>query len=253
MPLDPASGVYFEVHGKGPAVMVGLPLMASHQETFGEAMMSVHDGYVAPLRDRYSLILIDYPSIGRSRDIAPEALTADRVCADLLSVSTAAGHERFAFWGYSWSGAVGLQLASRTDRLSALVVGGWPPLGGPYTNILKAARRKIGAVEPGARVILRNDDQYRQWSYYYDSMIGWDEAAATAAISCPRLGYFGGKGDLVEAGLRVNIASAFRANRTQLEALGWEIEEFPDQGHEVCMDAALVVPRVAAFLDKVLT
>lgn len=252
MPLDPASGVYYEVHGEGQAVMIGLPLMASHGEIFGEAMMPLFEGYLAPLKDRHALILIDYPSIGKSRDIAPEDLTADRVCSDLLSVATAAGHERFTYWGYSWSGAVGLQLASRTDRLSALVIGGWPPLGGPYANILEAARRKIGNVEAGSRVILRNDDQYRQWSAYYQSMIGWDEAASVAAIRCPRLGYFGGDGDLVEAGLPVNIASAFRANRARLEELGWEIEEFPRRGHDLCMDAALVVPRVAAFLDRTL-
>jgi pimeloyl-ACP methyl ester carboxylesterase len=252
MPLDPASGVYFEVLGQGPAVMIGLPLMASHRDIFGEAMMPVFDGYVASLKNQFSLILIDYPSIGKSRDIAPEDLTADRVCADLLSVATAAGHERFAYWGYSWSGAVGLQLAARTDRLSALVIGGWPPLDAPYANILEASCRKIGRVEPGSRVILRNDDQYRQWSNYYASMINWDEATSISAIQCPRFGYFGGDGDLVEADLPVNIASAFRANRTRLESMGWAIKEFSGRGHDVCMDAALVVPPVAAFLDQAL-
>lgn len=253
MPLDPASGVYFEVHGQGPAVMVGLPLMASHREIFGDAMMPVLEGYVGPLKDRFSVVLVDYPSIGKSRDIKPDDFTADRVCADLLSVATAAGHQRFAYWGYSWGGAAGLQLAARTDRLSALVIGGWPPLDAPYTNILEASRRKIGHVEPGSRVILRNDDQYRQWSCYYTSMIDWDEATAVAAISCPRLGYFAGDGDLVEADLAVNIASAFRANRARLEATGWEIVEFPGRGHDVCMDPALVVPPVAVFLNRALT
>jgi pimeloyl-ACP methyl ester carboxylesterase len=252
MPLDPKSGVYFDVLGQGPAVVIGLPLMASHNEVFGDAMMPVFSGYVGPLKDRFSLILVDYPSIGKSRDIAPEDLTADRVCADLLSVATAAGHDRVAYWGYSWSGAVGLQLAARTDRLTALVVGGWPPLEAPYANILEAARRKIGNVEPSSRVILRNDDQYRQWSSYYASMIDWDEAAAVSAIGCPRFGYFGGNGDLAEAELPVNIASAFRANRAKLEAMGWEIIEFAGRGHDVCLDSALVVPPVAAFLERAL-
>jgi hypothetical protein len=251
MPLDPESGVYFEVIGQGPAVMIGLPLMASHRDIFGEAMMPVFNGYVAPLKNQFSLILVDYPSIGKSRDIAPEDLTADRVCAALLSVASAAGHEHFAYWGYSWSGAVGLQLAARTHRLSALVIGGWPPLGAPYANILEASRRKIGRVEPGSRVILRNDDQYRQWSSFYASMIAWDEAASVPAIQCPRFGYFGGDGDLVEANLPINIASAFRTNQARLESM-WEIVEFPERGHDVCMDAALVVPPVAAFLDRAL-
>lgn len=252
MPLDPKSGVFWEAHGAGPPVMIGLPLMASHNEIFGAAAMPMFGHYLDRLRDRFRVILIDYPSIGKSADIVPEDLTADRVSSDVLSVADAAGCDRFAFWGYSWSGAAGLQLAARTDRLSALVIGGWPPLGAPYANILEASRRKIGRVEPSSRAVLRNDDQYRQWSNYYESMIGWDETASIAAIRCPRLGYFGGEGDLVEAGLPINIASAFRANRAQLEHMGWEIVEFPNRGHDVCMDAALIVPVIASFLDRAL-
>lgn len=252
MPLDPQSGVYYELHGSGVPLLIGLPLMASHVEIFGAAGAAVLRGYLDRLTDRYCVLLVDYPSIGRSRDIAPADLTADRVCADLLSVATAAGFDRFAYWGYSWSGAVGLQLASRTDRLSALVIGGWPPLGAPYAGILRATRAKRSNPETASLVVLRSKEQYAQWATYYASMQDWREAAEVARLTCPRMVYFGAEGDLVEAGEPIPIASTIRAHRGELETLGWTVLEIPGHGHGVAMAADAVVPPVRAFLDSVL-
>ena len=249
MPLDPRTGVHYALHGSGHPLMIGLPLMASHTEIFGAASVALLNGYLDRLTDRYRVLLIDYPSIGGSREIAPGELTVDRVCADLLGVATAAGFDRFTYWGYSWSGAVGLQLAARTERLSALVVGGWPPLGAPYAEILEATRRKQAAPEPSSMTILRNAAQYRQWETYYASMIDWNEAASVAAIACPKLVMFGSKGDLVEAGVPVNIASAIRSHRAELEAQGWEVVEILGHGHGVTVLPELVVPPVRRFLD----
>ena len=252
MPLDPASGVFFELHGQGQPLLIGLPLMASFTALFGDEMRPVLDGYLSRLTDRYRVLLVDYPSIGGSRDIAPEALTADRVCADLLTVASAAGFDRFVYWGYSWSGAVGLQLAHRTDRLSALVIGGWPPLGGPYGAILQATKLKQADPEPSSMKVLRSKDQYRQWQHYYESMLAWPEADAVAAIACPKMLMFGGEGDLVEAGIPVPIASINRAHRAELQHQGWRVHEVPGQGHGVCVMPELVVPPVRSFLDEVL-
>jgi pimeloyl-ACP methyl ester carboxylesterase len=96
MPLDPATGVFYELHGRGRPLMITLPLMASHLEIFGPEGAALLAGYLDRLSDRFQVLLVDYPSIGASRDIAPEALTADRVCADLLGVASAAGFDRFA-------------------------------------------------------------------------------------------------------------------------------------------------------------
>ena len=249
MPLDPRTGVHYELHGQGRPLLVGLPLMASHAAIFGPESQAVLRGYLDRLVDRYRVLLVDYPSIGASRDIAPTDLSVDRVCADLLGVASAAGFERFAYWGYSWGGAVGLQLAHRTDRLSALVVGGWPPLGGPYAGILEATRLKQAAPEPSSLKVLRSAAQYRQWETYYASMGDWDEARSVARIACPKLVLFGGEGDLVEAGVPVPIASTIRAHRAELEGQGWEVVEIPGHGHGVTVLPELVVPPVRRFLD----
>lgn len=254
MPLDPATGVFWALHGApaGRPLMVTLPLMASFNEIFGAELSPVIDGYLARLADRFRVLLVDYPSIGRSRDIAPEALTADRVCADLLSVARAAGFERFAYWGYSWGGNVGLQLAGRTDRLDALVVGGWPALGGPYAALLEAARRKQSNPEPSSLKVLRSPAQYAQWIHFGESLASWSEREAVARITCPRLNVFGSDGDLVEAGVPVPIASRIREHRAELQALGWRVHEIEGHGHALCMQPDIAVPPVRAFLDEVL-
>ena len=168
-------------------------------------------GYLDALTDRYRVLLVDYPGIGESRDIAPQDLAADLSVPTLLGVATAAGFDRFAYWGYLVKrGAVGLQLAARTDRLTALVVGGWPPLGAPYAGILEATRRQAGQPRPSSMKILRNASQYRQWEDADTGMIEWDEAVSVARIACPKLVMFGGDGDLVEAGMQIPIASAIQ-------------------------------------------
>ena len=101
MPLDVNTGVFFELHGPsaGHPLMVTLPLMASFGAIFGAQLEPVLDGYLSRLTDRYRVLCVDYPSIGGSVDIPPELLTADRVCADLLGVASAAGFVQFAYWG----------------------------------------------------------------------------------------------------------------------------------------------------------
>jgi pimeloyl-ACP methyl ester carboxylesterase len=251
MPLDPHTGVFYALHGQGQPLMITLPLTASHAAIFGAEAQAMLDGYLDRLTDRYRVLLVDYPSIGGSRDIAPHELTADRVCADLLGVASAAGFDRFAYWGYSWSGAVGLQLASRTDRLTALVIGGWPPLEGPYDNILAAARRKLPNPEPSSLKILRSPAQYAQWIRFYESLAGWHEREAVERITCPRLVYFGGEGDLVEAGIPVTIASNIRRHRIALLALGWQVCEVAGQTHAGMALPEVAVPPVRRFLDGV--
>ncbi|MFT7773096.1 alpha/beta fold hydrolase [Roseateles sp.] len=251
--IDPVSGVAYALHGPadGEPLMLTMPLMASQEAIFGAALLTMLDGYLSRLTDRYRVLLVDYPSIGASRDIPPEQLTAERVSADLLAVATAAGFERFSYWGYSWGGGVGLQLAGRSDRLKALVIGGWPPIGGPYKDIADAAERKQHDPEASSMVVLRSKAQYTQWIHYNRSVqLHWNEAEALARMrALPKLVFHGEKGDLVEAGIPVPIASLIRNHAARLRELGWELLEVPGVGHEACIKPELFVPALRAFLD----
>jgi len=250
MPLDTETGVYYEVHGKGIPLLLGFPVLASHALVFGEAAGEIHAQFLAGLTDRYQVLTIDYPSIGRSADIPPELLTRDRVCQDLLKVATAAGFHDFVYWGYSWGAAVGLQLSSRTDRLTGLVMGGWPPLGAQYADVLASAEEQIADPPAAVQVVLRSPAQYAQWSYFYRSLGDWSEELLCRSLTMPRLAFAGGEGDVLAGSRLIRNASTLKARQAELEAMGWEVQLIPGRDHSVGLDPAIVVPLVREFLDR---
>ena len=250
--LHPPSEIYFEVHGDGVPLLLGFPMMASQAEIFGDFGAATLSGYLEGLTDRYRVLLIDYPSIGKSGTIAPDDFDVERVCSDLLAVADAAGFDQFAYFGYSWGGGVGLQLAARTDRLSALVVGGWPPLGAPYAEVLEGARLQVDNPSESSLAVLREPGQYRQWVTYLESVSDWPEAEAVAQIECPRLVFTASDGDSDAGGIPLPIATTILARQAELEAMGWVVREIPDRDFSVCMEPAAVLPVIRPFLDRVL-
>jgi hypothetical protein len=231
--------IHFEVHGSGAALILGYPLTASEvTESPGRAATN---GYLARLTDRYRVLVMDYPNIGRSESIPPSELTADRVCADLLRVADAAGFGRFAWWGYSWGGLVGLLLAGRTDRLTAIVCGGWPPLGGLCPLVLESCRASAATLE-----------YQKQYVTFYESLEGWSEAEAVKQITCPRLTYAGSADEIERGGVTMPIAAMLRLHRSELESGGWQVSELLDRDHSVWTDPDAVVPIVRPFLDSVM-
>jgi len=251
MPVHNETGIYYEVHGSGIPLLLGFPILASHAEVFGAPAGAIRDQFLAGLSDRYQVLIVDYPSIGRSADIPPEELTADRVCADLLVIASAAGFDEFIYWGYSWGAAVGLQLAARTDRLAGLVMGGWPPLGAQYADALTASEEQIDNPPAAVQVVLRSPAQYAQWSHFYRSIGNdWSEAQTTQALKMPRLAFAGAEGDVMAGDYLIRNASTLRARKSELEALGWEVQLIPGRDHSVGLDPRIVVPLVREFLDR---
>jgi pimeloyl-ACP methyl ester carboxylesterase len=92
------------------------------------------------LGDAFQVVAFDYE--GQVLQVPkPDTLTPVNLAGDLLAVADAAGTDRFAYYGYSWLALAGLQLAIRTDRLAALVMGGFPPIDGPYMHRCCASPR----------------------------------------------------------------------------------------------------------------
>ena len=56
---------------------------------------------------------MDYPPTGDDAKAVVDSFTPDPVCGDVLAAADATGANRFAWYGYSWSGVLGLQLAAR--------------------------------------------------------------------------------------------------------------------------------------------
>ncbi len=112
----------------------------------------------------------------------------NRFASDYLTIADAAGVDRFVAVGYSWSANAALQVASRTERCAGLALGGWPPLSGPYAELLELVTGVVAQLE--------EDSPQRPFmqiiANYYNSIVGsWDEEAAVTAIKGPRLAFFG--------------------------------------------------------------
>jgi len=111
--------IHYEVVGDGP------PLVLQHGAT-----QCVEDwfecGYVAALRPRYRMILVDARGHGDSDKPHDEAsYTLDRRAADVTAVLDALAIDKAHFWGYSMGGWIGFGMAKFAPRrVNALVIGG---------------------------------------------------------------------------------------------------------------------------------
>ncbi|EMF02211.1 alpha/beta hydrolase [Streptomyces mobaraensis NBRC 13819 = DSM 40847] len=201
----------------------------------------------------------------------PDALTPDTITADLLAVADATGADRFAYYGYSWLALSGLQLALRTDRLTALAMGGFPPLGGPYAEMLRVTRAAhamaASAAAPGTTAVGTTDPngydwssvavsaseaQTRQFVTLYEALRDFDERAASARLRCPRL-CFAGSSDTIPygegwGGVTVDIGGALAAGRTELAAAGWTVRLLDGLDHTQAMQPAHVLPVLLPWL-----
>lgn len=248
-----ANGVYFEVHGSGTPLFLGFPLMASHAAVFGAEAGAVRDRFLAGLVDRYSVLLADYPSIGRSATIPPAQLTLDRVCADMLAVADAAGFTRFAWWGATFGAVTGMTLAARSERVTALLSAGWSPLGTPYPAMVEAARAQSHDPPAHARVVLRDLAQYAQWGTFYSSLgTGWEEGTVPQ-IRCARAVIYGEQAESSVGDCPLPIAATVRARRAELIRLGWRVVELPGADASLVLQPDSLVPAARSFFDSVLS
>lgn len=245
--------IYFEVYGipKGRPLFLGFPFMASYEEIFGARMATIKTAYLDGLTDRYRVLLVDYPTIGRSGVTPAAELTADRVCTDMFAVADAAGFKRFGYLGFLWGAVNGLLLASRSNRVSALVCGSWPPIGAPYAGMLKGTLESVKDPPPRAMSVLRDKAQYAQWVTYYRSLQDWPEARAVARIKCPRMALFGSLAASEVGSIKLPLAEIIRSRRAELERLGWRINEIPGRDAGVMLDPVAVLPALREFFDGI--
>lgn len=202
----------------------------------------------------------------------PGSLDASAVAVDLLAIADAAGADRFAYYGYSWLALAGLQLAIRTDRLTALAMGGFPPLGGPYGPMLtvtRAAHRMALAgpdphrdpaapIEPGdwdSVEVTQSPEQTQQYVTLYESLQDFDERAALDRIDIPRLAFAGEHDNITYGaawdGAYVPIGEALQHNQEELTRRGWTVGLVPEADHIGAMQANAVLPILVPWLASV--
>jgi len=274
--LHDGSTIAVEVHGRGPTVLLPVnprPVEGEQAEELRRwgADPALGRSLVDGLSDAFRVVAFDYE--GQVLQVPkPDTLTPANVAGDLLAVADAAGADRFAYYGYSWLALAGLQLAIRTGRLAALVMGGYPPLGGPYAEMLQvtmaahemasSARGTATTSQPSKEPSEEPDwsqvemslteAQTRQFVTLYQALQDFDDLAAQAQVRCPRL-CFVGSADEIDyderwGGVRVSLARPVVDRRAELEALGWEVRVLEGLDHTQAMQAARVLPILRPWL-----
>jgi pimeloyl-ACP methyl ester carboxylesterase len=276
--LHDGSTIAVEVHGDGPSVLLPVnpqPVEGPQAEQVRRwgADPALGRSLIDGLTDAFQVVAFDYE--GRVLQVPkPDTLTPANLAGDLLAVADAAGTDRFAFYGYSWLALSGLQLAIRTERLTALVMGGFPPIDGPYAQMLRvttathamarsaSAQGTATASQPSdeppgepdwSRVeVLLTEPQTRQFVTLYQALQGFDDRAAQAQIRCPRLCFVGSADEITYAerwgGVHVSLAGPVMNRRAELEALGWQVQVLEGLDHTQAMQAVHVLPILRPWL-----
>jgi pimeloyl-ACP methyl ester carboxylesterase len=269
-------GTEIEVLAQGDGPVVLLPVRSEPFDTAtAESMRAwgadpeIGPRLIAGLSQGFRVLAADYEG-HRMANPAPETLTADAAAADVLAIADAAGADRFALYGYSWLALAALQVAIRTDRMWALAMGGFPPMDGPYAEMLAVTRAAHAmataprpevepvAPQPGdweSVPVSASGDQTRQFVTLYESLEGFDDTRAASGLAIPRL-CFAGAEDTITYGAAwgntvVRIGEPLERHRTELVAGGWDVRILPGLDHMSAMASAAVLPILSEWLARV--
>ncbi|WP_020616242.1 alpha/beta fold hydrolase [Paenibacillus daejeonensis] len=275
-----ANGSEIEVRRTGDPATPAIMLPVAKKSVTGKQAEELMQWGVNPqlgehliegLADRFYVLSFDYE--GHLMDHPnPNGLTADQLAADLLQIADAVGMERFSYYGYSWLALTGLQLAIRTERLDALVMGGFPPYEGPYAEMLTvteyAYRQALGSVttdmtpseyasEPDAydwdqvSVTLASDVS-KQFMTLYQSLVSFDDRFIQTQLTMPRLAFAGDQDTIVYGanfgGVTVDMAGLLDKHKTFLRDRGWTVELLSGMDHTQAMQPAAVLPVIKPWL-----
>jgi pimeloyl-ACP methyl ester carboxylesterase len=280
--LHDASTIALEVHGRGPTVLLPVnpePVTGPQAEELRRwgADPALGRSLIDGLSDAFQVAAFDYE--GHVLQVPkPGTLTPANLASDLLAVADAVGADRFAYYGYSWLAVAGLQLAIRSDRLWALAMGGFPPLDGPYPQMLQVTTAThqmavANAASPPATTtasppsaegegpgepdwsqveVTLTEAQTGQFVTLYQALRDFDDRAAQARLRCPRLCLVGSADEIAYdqrwGGVQVSFAGIVGSRRAELEALGWQVRVLEGLDHTQAMQAANVLPVLRPWL-----
>ncbi len=234
------SSIYFEVHGSGdrflflgpgtaapraiPAAPGQPPLIAEVAETLARYKQA----YIDALGSKFRLIFIEYPG----NEPKLYTLTPAAVARDYLAIADAAGAEEFAYAGFSWGCVTGLQLALRTDRMTALACGGFPVLDGIYEDMLTTSRAMASGPASLYGLEANSPENGRQFLTYYEGLQSFDDRLIQDALDIPRLNWIGDQ-DLptLNGEPLTHMGQLIVRSRAELEAAGWDVKIIPGKNH----------------------
>lgn len=231
--------------------------------------------FIEGLVDTFQILYFDYEG-HRLQHSNAEQLTPDNIVNDLLAIADEMNVRKFSYYGYSWLALVGLQLAIRTGRLEGLIMGGFPPLKGPYKEMLTVTHKAHEQVvtNQGASVYDEQDemdpeqvdwdnievklstDQTKQFVTMYNYLKDFNDQAIQQLLTIPKLAFAGGQDTIIYGenfgGVTVDIAGILRRNKQELEHFGWDVEILTGSGmdHTKAMQPITVLPVIKRWLER---
>src|SRR5688572_22284219 len=108
--------VRYELHGRGPALLIGPPIRASNSSPGGDPMAVIRQGYLDRLVDRYRVVVMDYPPSGAEAAAVVSSFDPDHVCADSSPWSTQLAPTGLRGTGIRGVGSLGF--SGRPERIA---------------------------------------------------------------------------------------------------------------------------------------
>ncbi|MCI4129535.1 alpha/beta fold hydrolase [Bacillus haynesii] len=231
--------------------------------------------FVEGLMDKFQILYFDYEG-HRLQHPNPENLTPESIVKDLLTIANEMNIEKFSYYGYSWLALVGLQLAIRTDRLESLIMGGFPPIDGPYKEMMVVTNQTYEQVLSNQHSSVSDEqnlinpekvdwdniqvkidtNQTKQFVTMYENLMEFDDRGIQHKLMIPRLAFAGEK-DTINYGenfgnVTVDIIGILQKNKQELEHLGWDIEILNgnDMDHTKAMQPVTVLSLIKPWLVK---
>lgn len=111
--------IHYKIEGDGPPLVLGHGFSDSCEVWYER-------GFVAALKAKYRLVLIDTRGHGQSdKPHDPQSYTPEKFASDIVAVLDGLNISTATYWGYSQGGWIGFGLARHAlDRVSCFVLGG---------------------------------------------------------------------------------------------------------------------------------
>lgn len=232
--------------------------------------------FIEGLKDVFQVLYFDYEG-HRLQYPNPEDLTPEQAANDLLTIADKMNVMKFSYYGYSWLALVGLQLAIRTKRLESLIMGGFPPMDGPYKEMMvvtqktydQAVANQHSPASDGPKDVNSpeeidwdnievkiNPDQTKQFVTLYKHLMEFDDWKIHPQINIPKLAFAGEKDTIVYGenfgSVIVDIAGKLRKHKNELMRFGWDVKILDGESmdHTKAMQPVTVLPLIKDWLLK---
>ncbi|HLT21437.1 MAG TPA: alpha/beta hydrolase [Thermomicrobiales bacterium] len=247
--------IHYVTEGNGRPLVLHHCLVGSHADWHSF-------GFVAGLRGRYRLILVDARGHGAS-DKPPGPYSFEQLGQDILAVLDDQGIEQAHYYGYSLGGMVGWELGRQApERFLSMAIGGAQPYRQPVGAAERIAVMRHHLAQGMAAYVEWSESRVGAWPAEFRARALQHDAEALQAHlpADPEVAYSVRFDDALErmtmpvlllSGDRDEGHAGSRARRAAESLLDARFVEIPNADHFALYASGerLVLPHLRAFLD----